>query len=419
MQLEARAIAAINSPHVVRIHDVCEEKDPAGGYRAFIVMELVDGLPLSAALRDGPLTVERTADVMTQTASALAAAHEQQIVHRDIKPGNVMLDSADRVTVLDFGIARAADAVALTATDVTLGTARYISPEQADGRGATAASDVYSLGVVAFECLAGSVPYETGSDVAIALAHLRDPVPALPAKVPGPIASLVRQMLAKAPADRPTAAEVAERFASASEVPIAAAPAPAASAAAITLPEANAAAGPQPTAVMPVVMAAGHRVRDRLAGRDLHETRSAPLRPRLLAVPAVVILLVLGIVLAASGGSGGLPKAAAGAHAKHHAAVAKKVTIDPTNYIGRDWPTVQAELSALGVNPVPQFAGEGIETTVVGLAPSGKVAKGTSVTVVVSQSGPKKAPKPKPKPAPPRPHGHEPPGHEKDHHEHD
>jgi serine/threonine-protein kinase len=410
LRLEARAIAAINSPHVVRIHDVCEEKDPTGGCRAFIVMELVDGQPLSAVLRDGPLTAQRTAEVMSQAASALAAAHNQQIIHRDVKPGNLMLDQSGRVTVLDFGIARAADAVALTATDLILGTARYIAPEQADGRGASSASDVYSLGVVAFECIAGAVPYDAGSDVAIALAHLRNPIPKLPARVPAPVGSLVREMLAKAPADRPTAADVAQRFAQASSVPVAAATAPAT----ITLPEAGATPPPQQTAVMPAVMAVSHRLRDRLAGRDLHETRSAPLRLRLLAIPAAAIVLGLLIALIASaGGSGSIPAAAAGTATSHeaHHAVVHKVTIDPTRYVGRDWPVVRDELTALGVVPTPEYAGDGRNGTVVGLAPTGKVAKGSTVTVVVARTEPAKQPKPPAKPAKHvGPHGHVPPG---------
>jgi len=417
LQLEARAIAAINSPHVVRIHDVCEERDPAGGYRAFIVMELVDGQPLSAILRDGPLTPARTAAVMGATASALAAAHEQQIVHRDIKPGNLMVGAKDQLTVLDFGIARAADAVALTATDLILGTARYIAPEQADGRGASSASDVYSLGVVAFECLVGTVPYDAGSDVAIALAHLRNPIPRLPAKIPEPIATLVRQMLAKAPAERPSAAEVAERFAAVVE-PVA----PVAAATTITLPEVGAvAAATEPTNVMPAMMVAGHRVRDHLAGRDLHETRSATLRPRLLAIPAGFVVLALLIALIASaGGSGGQPAAAAASTtsgAAHHAVVSK-VRINPTRYVGKRWPAVRDALTALGVNPTPEYAGEGAAGTVIGIAPTGKVAKGAVITVVVVRNEPKPKANPQPKPAPkaPRsvkhvgPHGHVPPG---------
>lgn len=401
LQLEARAIAAINSPHVVRIHDVCEEADPAGGYRAFIVMELVEGEPLSAVLRDGPLSVERTADVMSQTASALAAAHEQQIIHRDVKPANVMVGPGGQVTVLDFGIARAADAVALTATDLILGTARYIAPEQADGRGATASSDVYSLGVVAFQCLSGEVPYDTGSDVAIALAHLRDPVPPLPAHVPEPTASLVGEMLAKSPADRPTAAAAAERFAAASGMPVV-------DITDAALAQTQRGSRPEPTAVMPVVMAARHRVRDRLAGRDLGETRSAALSLRLLLIPAGAVVIAILIALIASGGSSGLPPAAArsNTHAvTHH--VASKVMIDPTLYVGQDWSTVQAALLALHVVPTPQFAGDGSTETVVGLSPTGRVAKGTAVTVLVSRTGPPPPHGPGPGPA------HAPPGHAK------
>jgi serine/threonine-protein kinase len=406
LRLEARAIAAINSPHVVRIHDVCEEKDPAGGYRAFIVMELVDGRPLSALLRDGALTSTRTAAIIGAAASALAAAHEQQIIHRDIKPANLMVDANDQVTVLDFGIARAADAVALTATDLILGTARYIAPEQADGRGAGSASDVYSLGVVAYQCLAGTVPFDAGSDVAIALAHLRNPVPKLPAKVPPPMAALVRQMLAKTPGDRPTAAEVAQRLGGALG-PVDADT----RAATIVLPEADAGRTPERTAVMPAVMAVGHRLRDRVAARDLHETRSATLRSKMVFVPAAAIVLALLVALLANSGSKGLqPSAAAGTPTTHATHRPSHVTIDPTRYVGREWPAVRADLKSLGVDPDPQFAGTGIETTVVGLAPTGKVEKGGVVTVVVSRSGPARHPNPAPKPASKMPHPkHEPP----------
>lgn len=400
LQSEARAIASINSPHVVRIHDVCEERDPAGGCRAFLVMELVDGQPLSAILRAGPLGVRRTADVIAQAAAALAAAHAQEVVHRDIKPANLMLDRADRVTVLDFGISRAADAVALTATGLLLGTARYVSPEQADGRGATAASDVYSLGVVAFECLAGGPPFDADSDVAIALAHLRNPVPQLPANVPAPVASLVRQMLAKSPQERPSAQEVADRLGAVAAMQTATR----AGGATIVLPDVPAAsAAPHPTAVMPVMMAARHRMFDRLAGRDLKETRSAALRPRMLAIPTAAIALILLIVAAAAGGSGGVAKAADRTHARHHAVA--KVNVDPTLYVGQQWPMVRDALRGLGLDPVARFASAEPGGAVLGLAPTGKVAKGAVVTVVVAKT----SRQPKPKPKPPAP-AHVPPG---------
>jgi serine/threonine-protein kinase len=423
LRLEARAIAAIRSPHVVHIHDVCEERDPAGGYRSFLVMELVGGAPLSAVLRDGTLPVDLTIEVMRQTASALAAAHEQQIIHRDIKPANIMVDPGGRVTVLDFGIARAADAVALTATDLILGTARYISPEQADGRGATAASDVYSLGVVAFQCLAGRVPFDAGSDVGVALAHLREPVPPLPSTVPAPIADLVTRMLAKAPEDRPTATDVAERLAA-----LSAAPDTATSELTVPVPRVRRDLKQAATAVLPVVVAARHRIQGRLDTHDLKETRSAAARPRLLFATVAAVALVLALPLALAGGSGGLqPSVAAGtpnAHsATRHVVAPAKVTVSPTAYLGKPWPQVRRQLRALGLHPVAHFAGSGAGATVIGVAPYGKVAKGTTISVLVSRAGPAspaqhKAPASKhPKPPKPKgPGGHGPPGQIKKHH---
>ena len=409
LRLEARATAAIRDKHVVRLHDVYEEPDPDGGCQSFIVMELVDGQPLSAVLRAGRLPLDVAIGVITQTASALAAAHEQQIVHRDIKPGNLMLDSEGQVTVLDFGIARAADAVALTATDLILGTARYIAPEQADGRGASAASDVYALGVVAFECLAGAVPFDAASDVAVALAHLRDPVPPLPSEVPPQLARLVERMLAKAPRDRPAASEV--------------------------VAELTTAATSDDTAPLALPVVAGERSvtrllrtlplprRERLVVPDYRDSRSAALRPAMV-LPAVGLAVVLLIVAAVAGGPASLPQSAAGTsrgptHAVAHQTrlVPSTVSVHPLRYIGDAWPVVETQLRALGLKPVARFAGDGPQQTVVGLTPSGRVAIGTRIFVVVSRQAPaphKPQPKPKPKPK----HddaAHVPPGHAKDH----
>jgi hypothetical protein len=164
---------------------------------------------------------------------------------------------------------------------------------------------------------------------------------------------------------------------------------------------------------MPVAMAVQHRIRDRLAGRDLHETRSAPLRSRLLLIPSGIALLILVIALAASGGSGQQPSAAA-AGAGHHAAPAK-VTVDPTRYIGQQWIAVRAALLRHGLQPVPEFVGDGASAgpdsgTVVGLAPTGRGARGTTITVMVARTAPAR---PQPKPKPPKPAEHVPPGHAK------
>ena len=166
-------------------------------------MELVEGQPLSALLRPGtPLDAEVTRDLMAQTAEALGAAHRAGIVHRDIKPGNLIVTPDRAIKVTDFGIARAADGLALTETGQVMGTPAYLSPEQAEGGTATAASDVYSLACVAFECLAGRRPFVADTAVATAVAHLRQPVPTLPSSVPADLAAVVTRALAKAPAER-------------------------------------------------------------------------------------------------------------------------------------------------------------------------------------------------------------------------
>jgi serine/threonine-protein kinase len=407
LEQEARATAAIRNPHVVRLHDVCEEPHADGGCQSFIVMELVDGRPLSAVLRNGPLPIPLTITVLQQAASALAAAHARQIVHRDIKPANLMLDDAGRVTVLDFGIARAADAIALTATDLILGTARYISPEQANGKSAIAASDVYSLGIVAFECLSGAVPFDADSDVAIALAHVREPVPALAAEVPAPLAGLVEQMLAKTPSDRPSADEIEATLATIS---------PTADTAPIALPELAADPGvtkPLKTLALPAV--------GRIWRQSYRDTRSAPLRAAIM-FPAAALAALLLIAAAIAGGPNGAPHSAAaglrGTTTNHAVAeqtqtAPTKVAVRPFRFLGEDWSVVRSRLRGLDLVPVARFAGHGPVETVVGLAPTGRVARGSRITIEVSRTGP-----PPPKPAdhsgPPTP-GHIPPGQKKKH----
>ena len=146
-----------------------------------------------------PLAVR---ELLAQAADGLGAAHAAGIVHRDVKPANLIVTPDRQVKVTDFGIARAAEGVGLTSTGEVMGTPQYLSPEQAQGLTATPASDVYSLGVVAFECLAGRRPFVGETAVATALAHLREPVPDLPASVPADLAAVVRRALAKDPAER-------------------------------------------------------------------------------------------------------------------------------------------------------------------------------------------------------------------------
>jgi len=167
---------------------------------------------LSAILaRAGRLSPDATLDIVSQAARALDAAHQAGIVHRDIKPGNLLVAAGGTTKITDFGIATAvaaAQASHLTETGMVMGTAMYVSPEQATGAQVTEASDIYSLGVVAFECLAGHPPFTASEPLAIAFAHKHEPVPALPPDVPQPVSDLVYHMLAKTPQERPGSVRV-------------------------------------------------------------------------------------------------------------------------------------------------------------------------------------------------------------------
>jgi eukaryotic-like serine/threonine-protein kinase len=199
---EAKAVARLSHPGIVAVYDYGEDTDAA-----YLAMELVDGEPLSAVIRrHGRLDPTATMSIVAQTADALGAAHAEGLVHRDVKPANLLLRPDGHVKVTDFGIVRATDLSTMTRDGSVLGTVAYMSPEQVRGDRATAASDLYALGVVAYECLTGSRPYRGGESIAVALAHLRDPVPPLPADVPLGVRQLVRRMLSKDPAARPAPA---------------------------------------------------------------------------------------------------------------------------------------------------------------------------------------------------------------------
>ena len=212
---EARIAGRLEHPHIVPVHAFGIEK---GG--PWMAMRLVQGGSLAERLRRGPVPPRLAAALLRDVADALDYAHERGIVHRDVKPANVLLDGAGRGYLADFGIARILEGSAITsASGMVQGTPAYMAPEQATGQKVDHFADVYALGVVAFECLTGRVPYRGTSPVAILMKHIHEPVPeASPGEVVPAIAAVLRRCLAKSPAERwPSAGAFAAALEEASE----------------------------------------------------------------------------------------------------------------------------------------------------------------------------------------------------------
>jgi tRNA A-37 threonylcarbamoyl transferase component Bud32 len=204
---EARTLAQLSDPGLVMVLDAGTSED-----RPYLVMELVEGTTLAAVLADGPLSAQEAARILRGVAEALSYAHGQGVVHRDVKPGNVLVSHDGRVKLADFGIARlVGDAVRHTTTGTAIGTVSYLAPEQVSGDGLSHAVDVYALGLVLLEALTGERAF-TGPTAEAALARLtRDPE--IPADLPPAWLDLLRAMTAREPADRPSAEQVAARLA--------------------------------------------------------------------------------------------------------------------------------------------------------------------------------------------------------------
>jgi eukaryotic-like serine/threonine-protein kinase len=207
---EARHSGALSHENIARVYDYGEPPDAQAPY---LVMELVEGTSLAGELAAGPLDPARVVDIVAQTAAGLDAAHRAGLVHRDIKPGNLMLSLDGLVKITDFGISYAAGAAPVTSTGQLVGTPGYLAPERVRGARAGPSSDLYSLGIVAWECLAGAPPF-AGTAVEVAIAHRDRPLPLLPASVPAEVAALISELTAKDPAARPaTAGDLAWRAA--------------------------------------------------------------------------------------------------------------------------------------------------------------------------------------------------------------
>jgi serine/threonine-protein kinase len=201
-RVEARHAARVDHVGIADVYDYGE-----GSGSAYLVMELVSGDSLARIIEKRiRLTSVEVLSIMEQTARALHAAHEDGLVHRDVKPGNLLITPSGKVKITDFGIARVADQVALTATGQVMGTVQYLAPEQATGKQATPSTDIYSLGIVAYEALTGRRPFTGESQMVIAMAQINDKPPAMGQDIDQRVQDLVLACLAKKPNQRPGSA---------------------------------------------------------------------------------------------------------------------------------------------------------------------------------------------------------------------
>ena len=200
---EARTVAMLNHPGIAAVHDYGETDMDGEGRTAYLVMELINGEPLNSVIkRTGRLSLRHSLDMLEQTGRALQVAHAAGLVHRDVKPGNILITPTGQVKLTDFGIAKAVDAAPVTQTGMVMGTAQYIAPEQALGQDATAASDVYSLGVVGYEAVSGKRPFVGDGALTVAMKHIKETPAPLPPDLPPNVRELIEITLVKNPGMR-------------------------------------------------------------------------------------------------------------------------------------------------------------------------------------------------------------------------
>ncbi len=294
---EARLAARLNHPHVVAVYDLVTEDDAN-----WLVMEYVDGVTLAALVKnDGALSTDESAVLVRQAADALAAAHGAGIVHRDVKPSNMLVTPAGDVKITDFGIARAEADASLTQTGLVTGSPAYLAPEVASGASATDRSDVWSLGATLFHTLAGHPPYDVGENLMGALYRIVHEEPPRLAEA-GWLTPLLEHTMARDPADRWTMAQVRDFLASGSDVRIH--PVPLATAAVADDDRTRVLAQTRSTPVaVPPVTAAPPSASPAPVSPSTRRRRRSPW-PWLAAAVALVALLVIGYAVLSSGGNG-------------------------------------------------------------------------------------------------------------------
>jgi eukaryotic-like serine/threonine-protein kinase len=407
---EARHAGALSHENIARIYDYGEPDPPQP---PFLVMELIDGPSLASVLAGGPLDPQQTMDIVAQTAAGLHVAHQAGLVHRDIKPGNLLLSQGRVVKITDFGISYAADSAPVTRTGTLVGTAAYLAPERVRGGRATPASDLYSLGMVGYECLTGAAPF-TGTAMEVALAHRDRPLPPLPPWVPLEVAALIAELTAKDPATRPAgAADVALRAGQLRDGLVTGVAAPADGFPG-GVPSGSPVAGPVGRPGGERAGADGWPDGQRAWPEDLpaagmataedHPTRvlaSVPAwwlrrgragRVVLVAAGAVVIALIGLLLAGGTGGAGNRPLTVPSSQAGPSTPAAQLASVNGGSLIGQPVHDVLRQLHQLGlqVRVLWQPSDQQPPGTVTSVSPVGRVPVGSLVTVtaVPQDNGP-------------------------------
>jgi len=394
---EARHAASLSHPGIAQVYDYY---DNGTDHRPFLVMELVDGASLADVLTRGPLQPAHVMDIIAQAAAALDAAHRSGLVHRDIKPANLLLTRDGQVKITDFGIAHAAGSAPVTRQGTLIGTPAYLAPERVAGHPATSASDLYSLGILAYECLAGSRPY-AGTPTEIALAHGQRALPPLPSHVPRGIAAFVAELTARDPIDRPASARLAAGRAAQLRDGVAADPPswPGATLhqGAIPVPT----AGEHPATLADLNPVWHEQGAGGWASYEPRDYRGWPRRRVALAVAAASVAAGL-IGWAISGLTSSSPPASTPPPAATQSHSALTVAVQKDALVGQPVSTVVQQLQSLNLRPVivwqqggdqsngftqtpgaiqPDGGNQSLQGTVVSVYPTGPVAIGSVITI--------------------------------------
>ena len=379
-EAEARHAASVTHPGIAQVYDYGEAGPAESPY---LVMELVDGPSLAGVLASGPLEPAYAMDVLAQAAAGLEAAHAAGLVHRDVKPANLLVGPGNQVKITDFGVAHAAGSAPITRAGTLVGTPAYLAPERAAGGPATPASDLYSLGVVGYHCLTGSPPF-SGMPIEVAAAHQLRELPPLPATVPAGVAGLVGELTAKDPAARPTSAgEVARRAGRLRD-------SLAGDATAVLASEPGGPPGTTGVEPLPVTLIGPPAPGGAPARLGSQRDRRRPRRGVLLGVASAILVASLaGWLLAAvftAGPAQHQPGTPHDAGRTPGIPAVRTVAVNAGALVGQRAGLVVQRLRQLGLRPHVVWAVNGGREpgTVISVQPSGQLAAGSTVTVTAA-----------------------------------